>query len=103
MGLKLKKGDLVVVLTGKDRGKRGKITSVFPRRERVVVEGINLVKRHQRPRRAREKGQRVTIAAPIHVSNVQLVCPSCRRPARLRIRRTEGKRERLCAKCGRAV
>jgi large subunit ribosomal protein L24 len=103
MNLKLKKGDLVVVLTGKDRGKRGKITAAFPRSERVVVEGVNLVKRHQRSRRAGQKGQRVTIAAPIHVSNVQLICPSCRQPARVRIRRAGEKRERICAKCGKAV
>lgn len=68
--MKIKKGDKVKILTGRDRGKSGKVLFAFPKRERVLVEGINMVKRHERPRKAGQKGQVVERALPIHVSNV---------------------------------
>lgn len=71
--MRLKKGDTVKVLTGKDRGKQGKIIQVFPKAQRVVVEGINVYKRHLRQRRENEKGQRVEFFAPLHASNVTKV------------------------------
>lgn len=69
----IKKGDTVKVRTGDDRGKTGKVIRAFPKEERVVIEGIALAKRHQRPRRAGQKGQVVEVPLPIHVSNVSLV------------------------------
>lgn len=68
--MKIKKGDKVKILTGRDRGKSGKVLFAFPKRERVLIEGINMVKRHERPRKAGQKGQVVERALPIHVSNV---------------------------------
>lgn len=69
--MKIKKGDTVVIIAGKDKGKKGKVVEAFPREDRVVVEGANMRKKHQRPRRTGQKGQVVEFAAPIHVSNVK--------------------------------
>lgn len=97
---KIKTGDNVKVLSGKDRGKTAKITAVMLSEGRVVVEGVNMVKKHIRPKRAGEKGQRVSVAAPVHISNVQLVCPACKKAARVGIERTDGQRKRVCKRCG---
>jgi len=71
--MKLKKGDNVIVITGKDKGKKGKITNVLVHKDRVVVEGINMTKKHQRPRKSDEKGSVINMAMPIHVSNVKKI------------------------------
>lgn len=97
--LKIRKGDTVRVLRGKDRGKKGRVVAVLPQEGRVIVDGINLVKKHIRPRRAGEKGQRVSIAAPMHISSVQVVCPSCQKGTRVGVARENGVRQRLCRKC----
>jgi len=70
--MKIKKGDMVVITTGKDKGKTGKVSHAFPRLDRVVVEGINIKKKHMRARKSGEHGQIIEIASPIHVSNVML-------------------------------
>jgi len=70
--MKIKKGDNVIVLAGKDKGKKGKVIRAFPKKGKVLVEGLNMTKRHQRPRKTSEKGQIMNIAMPIHVSNVKL-------------------------------
>jgi len=69
--MKIKKGDNVIVLTGKDKGKKGKVVRAFPKKGKVLVEGLNMAKRSQRPRKTSEKGQIMNIAMPIHVSNVR--------------------------------
>ncbi|MEK7113585.1 MAG: 50S ribosomal protein L24 [Patescibacteria group bacterium] len=69
--MKIKKGDNVLVITGKDKGKKGKIASVLKSKDRVVVEGINMMKKHQRPKKSGEKGSVMSVAMPIHVSNVK--------------------------------
>ena len=71
----IKKGDKVVVITGKDRGKSGVVAKAWPKDERVVIDGVNLVKRHERSKKQGSKGQVVSVAMPIHVSNVMLVDP----------------------------
>ena len=71
--MKIKKGDNVIVLTGRDKGKKGKVIKAFPKLNRVLVECINKVKKHQRPRKSGEKGQVMEISLPMHVSNVKLV------------------------------
>ena len=71
--MKIHKGDIVKVLTGRDRGRSGKVLEAFPKKERVLVEGVNKVKKHERPRKANQKGQIVERAMPIHISNVALV------------------------------
>ena len=69
--MKVKKGDNIIVLAGKDKGKKGKIVKALPRENKVVVEGVNVTKKHQRPRKSKEKGSIINIAMPIHVSNVR--------------------------------
>ena len=96
---KIARGDTVRVLSGKDKGKKGAVTAVLREDNRVIVEGVNMIKKHVRARRAGEKGQRVSVAAPLHISNVQLICPSCKKAARVGISREGGQRERVCRKC----
>jgi large subunit ribosomal protein L24 len=99
--VKVKKGDKVEVLSGKYRGKQGKILKSFPDRERVIVEGINLVKKHSRPTQDNPQGGIVTKEAPIDVSNVALVCDSCNRVVRVGYRfDSDGNKRRICRKCG---
>lgn len=97
--LKIKKDDEVLVLKGKDRGKKGKIIRVIPLKRRVVIEGVNMRKKHIRPRKAGEKGNTVFIPASLSVANVQLICPSCSKPSRIGYK-IEGKvKVRVCKKC----
>lgn len=98
--MKIKKGDSVKILRGKDRGKVGKVIRVAPELEKVVVEGLNLHVKHQRPRRQGEKGQRIQFPAPLSLANVMLVCPSCGKPSRVGflVREGGGKR-RQCKHC----
>ena len=102
--MKIRKGDNVQILTGKDAGRRGKILDVLPEAERVVVEGLNLRKKHSRPKRAGEKGQIIEFPASIPVSRVALVCPHCQKSIRVAFRMTEGGgKERWCRKCGAVI
>jgi large subunit ribosomal protein L24 len=102
MALKIKKGDTVQVISGKDSGKTGRVLRVDPKKSRVFVEGLNIVKRHQRPRslkdtqRGGKVGGVIEKEGPIHVSNVMIVDPRDNKPTRIRIERTsEGGRERV--------
>jgi large subunit ribosomal protein L24 len=103
-GLFVKKGDTVVVRAGKDRGARGKVLLTSPSTDRVLVEGVNRVKKHtkiQTTTRGAQEGGIITQEAPIHVSNVQVVCPTCGEASRLGHRRNEeGHNVRTCRKCG---
>jgi large subunit ribosomal protein L24 len=96
----VRKDDQVVVLTGKDRGKRGKVQRVIREKGRLVVEKLNMVKRHSRPTQTSPQGGIVEKEAPINISNVQLVCPKCNEATRVGHRFTsEGKKVRICRKC----
>lgn len=103
--MNIKKNDKVKILSGKDKGKTGKVLQVLPEEGRVSIEGLNLLIKHLRPRRANEKGQRIEFPAFINVSNVQLVCPKCGRPTRIaaKLVKGEGKKKskkfRACKKC----
>jgi large subunit ribosomal protein L24 len=104
-GLAIKKNDNVVVIAGRDRGKRGRVLSVAPDKGRVVVEGVNFIKRHTRPNPQKNiKGGIVQREAGLHASNVQLVCPECNKPTRVgrqELAKADGKarRVRYCVKC----
>lgn len=98
--MKIRKGDTIAIMTGKDRGKTGKVLRVFPRENRILVGGAALQTRHRRARRAREKGQRVTIPGPIALSNVKVVCGSCGKPTRVGFQIGESVKLRVCRKCG---
>ena len=89
MPAKIKRGDKVVVITGKDRGKRGEIRKVLPKFNRVVVEGLNIVKKHQRARSQGQQSQIVEREAPLHISNVMLIDPNTDLPTRVTFRRRE--------------
>lgn len=100
MKTKIKKGDTVLIISGKDRKKKGKILQVFPKEGRVLVEQINLRKKHQKPKRAEEKGQIIQIPGPISVSNVKLICSKCGKATRVGYKFEGKKKERICKKCG---
>jgi len=97
--MKIKKGDNVKMIAGKDRGRAGTILRVFPTRERVVVDGLNMLKRHVRPRRQGQKGEVIQFASSVHVSNVELVCGSCGKATRVGYRLEGEKKVRVCKKC----
>jgi large subunit ribosomal protein L24 len=101
--MKIKKGDQVKILSGKDRGKQGKVLRVMPKEDKVVVENINIRKKHVRPRREGEKGQIVEIPAPLHISNVALICTKCGKPTRTGFRFEENKKVRYCKKCQKVI
>jgi len=100
INMKLKKGDKIQVLTGKDKGKLGTITNVLDGGEKIVADGINMSYKHQRPKKEGEKGAKIQFAAPIHASNVMLVCPKCNKATRVNYKKIEsGKKMRSCKKC----
>jgi len=102
--MKIKKDDKVIILSGKDKGKKGKVLKAIPRDDRVIVEGVNIVKKHQRPRKQGEKGQRIEVASPINVSNVILICPKCGKNTRVGYKVLENKEKaRVCKKCGQEI
>ena len=97
--MKIKKGDSVKILKGKDAGKIGKIIKSLPKENKVVVEGLNLVKKHIRPKKQGEKGQVVEVPRPINISNTMLICPLCGKPTRINIIRENDSRKSKCKKC----
>ena len=97
----VKRDDNVVILTGRDRGKQGKVLEVCPSEQKVIVEGCNIISKHVKPRRIGETGGIVKAESPIYACKVQLVCPKCKKPTRVGHKVNEGgKKERLCKKCG---
>ena len=104
--MKIRRDDMVKVISGKDRGKTGRVLRVDPRKDKVYVEGANIIKRHMRPRtlrdtqRAQELGGIVESEGPIHVSNVMLLDPGSGEPTRVRVKREEGRRVRVAKRSG---
>jgi len=102
--LHVKKDDLVMIVAGKDKGKSGKVLRVMPDKGRVLVENLNLIKRHTRPSQANNEGGIIEKEAPIAISNVQLLCQSCNKPARTGIKALDdGSKVRFCKKCNEIV
>ena len=98
--MKIKKGDKVKILAGKDKGKTGKVLQVFIDRNKVSVEGVNLLYKNMRPRRKGEKGQRIQFPEAMAISNVALICPSCNKVGRVGFKLLENKRKaRICKVC----
>ncbi len=95
----IKKGNKVMVLAGKDKNKQSKVLKVFPKTGKVLVEQVNMVKRHQKKRREGDKGQVVSVAMPIDVSNVALLCGRCNLGSRVRNKTVDGKKLLVCARC----
>ena len=98
--MKIRKNDTVVVLTGRDKGKRGKVRFAYPKDERLIVEGVNFVKKHARPTGQARQAGIIEREASLHVSNVRLLCSRCNRPSRVGFRFLEdGKKVRVCRSC----
>ena len=101
---KIRKNDEVLITLGRDRGKKGKVLMVFPVSDRLIVEGINMIKRHSRPRANVRQAGIIEREAPIHVSDVKLMCKKCNNPARVGFLYLEGnKKVRICKKCQEVV
>ena len=100
MAMNVKKGDTVVVLSGKDKGKQGKVSSTVPAEAKVVVEGVNMVTCHTKPRRQGEEGGIVRREAALYASKVQVVCPKCGKGTRVAHKIENGKKSRVCKHCG---
>lgn len=98
--MKIKKEDTVKVITGKDKGKSGRVIKVFPKVNRATVEGINLVKKHMRRTQENQQGGVVSVERPIHISNLKLFCKQCNRASRVGFSfDKEGKKQRICKLC----
>jgi large subunit ribosomal protein L24 len=95
----IKKNDMVKVIAGKDKGKTGKVIKVLPALQRAVVEGVNLYKKHVRPKNQNEKGQIIVVPRSLHISNIQLICPSCGKPTRVGFSLEGKEKSRVCKKC----
>lgn len=99
--MKVRKNDLVVVIAGNYRGKRGRVLKVFPKKDRIIVEGVNFIKKHTKPSPKNPQGGIIQMEAPIHVSNVMVVCSKCNSPTRVGRKILEdGSKLRVCKKCG---
>ena len=99
--MSIKKGDTVIVLSGKDKGKQGKVLAAMPADRKVIVEGINVVSRHTRPRKQGEEGGILKKEAPLYACKVQKVCPKCNKPTRPAHKMlADGKKVCVCKKCG---
>jgi len=109
--MKIKRGDKVKILAGKDQGKTGKVLQIFSSVNRASIEGLNLLIKHMRPRKRGEKGQRIEFPAPLDLSNIMLVCPACDKPARVGYKYVEvlkndvkvKKKSRVCKKCKQVI
>ena len=102
--MNIKKGDKVKVISGKDKGKESTVLRALPQKQRVVVEKVGVVKKALRPTQQNPQGGISSVEAPIHVSNVMLVCPACKQPTRVSKRvNEEGKKVRVCKKCGKDI
>ncbi|XLQ20306.1 MAG: 50S ribosomal protein L24 [Candidatus Moraniibacteriota bacterium] len=101
--LKIKKGDKVEILAGKDRGKRGEIIMVNPKALKVTVKKLNMITKHVKPKQMGQKGERVTVESPMDISNVALVCPHTDKPTRVGFKVNEGSKVRVSKKSGKEI
>ncbi len=97
--MKLKKGDLIQVMTGKDSGRQGRIERVFLADMTVLIPGVNQYKRHRKPQGEGRPGEIATLDRPLDISKVALICPKCKQPTRVGYQVTSGKKSRICRKC----
>ena len=98
--MKMRKNDTVLVIAGKDRGKQGKVRFAHPKDDKMIVEGINMIKRHSRAKGAARQAGIIELEAPLHISNLMLICTKCSKPTRIGFRvLDDGKRARFCRVC----
>ena len=101
--MKIKRDDKVIVLSGKDKGKTGKVLVADPKALKVIVEGVNVATKHQKAQKKGQDGGIIKVETPIYVSKVQLVCPKCGKGTRVAYKIVDGKKVRVCKKCGAEV
>ena len=101
--MKIKKGDQVKLMAGKDNGKTGKVLRVFAPEGKIIVEGLNMIKKHVRPRKEGERGQRLELPAKLNMSNAMLVCPKCGKTTRVGYKKEGEKNVRMCKKCNSVI
>lgn len=108
--MQIKKNDNVIVIAGKDKGKQAKVLRLFRETDKALVEGVNMRKKHQKPRKQGEKGQTIEMPHPVHLSNILLYCPSCKQGVRIGAKitapskgRAGEKKIRVCKKCGKEI
>ena len=98
--MNIKRDDKVIVLSGKDKGKSGKVIAADPKADKVIVEGVNVATKHQKAQKKGQDGGIIKVETPIYVSKVQLVCPKCGKGTRVAYKIVDGKKVRVCKKCG---
>ena len=101
--MKVKKGDTVQVLSGNDKGKTGEVLEVMPKQEKIVVKGVNIRKKHVKPRKQGDEGGIISVESAIHTSKVNVVCPKCNKPARIGYKMEKDGKVRVCKKCGTVI
>jgi len=101
--MKIHKGDQVLIISGKDKNKKAKVIESFPKKGKVVVEGVNLRKKHVKPKKSGEKGQIVTVPVPFEMSNLKIICPKCGKASRIGYKIEDKKKYRICKKCKQEV
>ena len=102
--MKVRRNDTVVIIAGKDKGKKGKVRHAFPREDKVIVEGVNMIKRHSRARGVARQAGIIELEAPIHISNIAIVCNKCGESTRVGFRfLADGKKVRICHTCNEVI
>ena len=97
--MKIKKGDTVLIISGKDQGKKGKVIESFPKKGKILVEDVNMIKKSVKPKKSGEKGQLIRMPSPLNVSNAKIACPKCGEAARVGYKTEGDKKYRVCKKC----
>lgn len=101
--MKIKSGDTVLIIRGKDRNKSGKVVKVFRKTAKAVVEGLNLVKKHVRPKKQGEKGKIIEVSMPLDIAKLKLICPNCYKAVRIGYKIEDNKKYRICKKCQKII
>ncbi|MEX1013778.1 MAG: 50S ribosomal protein L24 [Candidatus Paceibacterota bacterium] len=101
--MRIKKGDTVKIIAGKDKGKEGKILRIDSKKNRVSVEGVNVYKKHVKPKKQDEKGEVIDVSRPLSISNISLICPNCKEPTRIGKKEDEDEIKRYCKKCNKFI
>jgi large subunit ribosomal protein L24 len=101
--MKVKKGDKVLIIKGKDRGKSGAVLNVFSENGRLTIEGLNMIKKRARPKKGGEKGQLINVPSPIKAENVAVICTKCAKPTRVGYKLEGNKKFRICKKCNQEI
>ena len=98
--MKIKRGDTVQVLSGNDKGKTGEVLDTMPKTDRIIVKGINIRKKHVKPRKQGEEGGIISVECSLHSSKVNVVCPKCNKATRIAVKKEDKEKVRICKKCG---